>query len=107
MNLWKSLPCYRCGADAGYECRGTAGVLREQPHPDRLRRGREEADFWGWVDEQLTLPQNNGLSEQQILDRVAVPGYTGRKARANVPRVVRMPVRDFRRAAAGDGDEAA
>ncbi len=38
----------------------------------------DEANFWDWVDEQIYY---FGKSEQEILDAVRTPGYTGRKAR--------------------------
>lgn len=44
----------------------------------RQRREQNERDFWNWIDLHI---ERSGLSEQEILDRVKTPGYTGRKAR--------------------------
>jgi hypothetical protein len=38
----------------------------------------ERRNFWLWVDERV---KDTGLTEQQVLDAVKTPGYTGGKAR--------------------------
>jgi hypothetical protein len=38
----------------------------------------QEAWFWTWVEERV---QETGMTEQEVLDQVKVPGYMGRKAR--------------------------
>ncbi len=45
----------------------------------KLLRDQDEADFWNWVARRIG---DTGQTEQQILDSVTAPGYTGRKARA-------------------------
>jgi len=40
-----------------------------------------EQSFWQWVDDRMSEPANAGKSEQEFLDSVKTPGYTGRKAR--------------------------
>jgi hypothetical protein len=40
-----------------------------------------QEQFWEWVDFQLTLPEWQGKSEQELLDSIKAPGYTGLKAR--------------------------
>lgn len=39
---------------------------------------QSEVDFWAWVGDRMAA---TGKSEQEILDAVKVPGFTGRKAR--------------------------
>ena len=58
-------------------------VQREQQRRTAKQRLDEENEqhFWAWIDERLADPENAGMTEQQILDTVKVPGYTGRKAR--------------------------
>ncbi len=46
---------------------------------NQIMRQQDEADFWKWVAERVA---DTGHTEQQILDSVTAPGYTGRKARA-------------------------
>jgi hypothetical protein len=44
------------------------------------RRRQADIDhFWRWIDEQLA--DNPAMSEQELLDSIKVPGYTGIKAR--------------------------
>lgn len=101
-----TIACPRCGAPAGAECRRD-GEANTAPHQARIRRAREEADFWSWVDERLADPTCS-LTEQELLDSIALPGWSGRKARTAQPRrVIPMPVRDGKLAAAGDYDDAA
>ena len=94
-----------CGADAGSYCRGEYGQRALGPHNVRLRHGREEADFWIWVDRRLSEPDTVGMTEQQFLDIIRTPGWIGRKART-VQNVSSMPQRDFRMAAANDNEAA-
>lgn len=42
---------------------------------------RYDADFWGWVDSRMQDPDTAGMTEQQFLDGIKQPGYTGRRAR--------------------------
>jgi hypothetical protein len=103
-----AVSCPKCGARAGLECRAFRRATRATQHGQRLRRAIEERNFWKWIDTQLADPRNAGMSEQDLLDSVKRPGWMGRKARANSRTgVVMMPSRDFRKAAAGDSDEAA
>lgn len=99
--------CPVCGAGRGVPCIfGHRGKARAQQHPRRISRAMEEKDFWNWVDERLADPTCS-MTEQELLDSISLPGWTGRKARNSSARVVQMPARDFKMAAAGDGDEAA
>jgi hypothetical protein len=76
---------------------------------DRMEKAAErqsandEADFWAWVDRRLEDADTAGMSEQQFLDSVKQPGWTGRKARTNLPsgNVVSMPPRDRKTPGAG------
>lgn len=102
--------CPTCGAGPGAACLiGHRGKARDVQHPRRISRVMEERDFWDWVDRRLSDPDCAGLTEQQFLDRISLPGWTGRKARnrSAAPNSACMPIRDFRMAAAGDSDEAA
>jgi hypothetical protein len=45
----------------------------------QAQRAEWEAGFWKWVEERLA--ENPGMTEQQVLDSIKTPGYTGRKAR--------------------------
>lgn len=104
-DAWKTVSCARCGADAGKPCRGEFGEPSPVPCMARIRRGREESDFWRFIDDRLADPTCS-MTEQELLDSIAQPGWTGRRARP--PRnVVPMPAppSDFRRAAAGDRDD--
>jgi hypothetical protein len=49
----------------------------------KKQREEWEVGFWLFVDEQLA--ENPEMSEQEFLDSIKMPGYTGRKARS-VPR---------------------
>lgn len=96
---WISVACPVCGATVGTDCRWDGGA-KPTPHRRRIQRAQEEADFWEYVDHQVRV---TGRSEQQVLDDIRLPGWTRRKARTNppAPRVIAMPVRDGRMAAAG------
>lgn len=54
-------------------------AMRQRRDAARRRREEDSAYFWKWVDEQITL---TGKPEQEILDSIRTPGYTGLKARA-------------------------
>lgn len=102
------ITCPSCGAGPGAPCmKGSRGQVLATQHPSRIGRAIEDRDFWRYVDEELR--KNPGLSEQEFLDKIRMPGWTGRKARtAPAPRVVPMPpARDGKKAAAGDYDDAA
>lgn len=55
--------------------------VRAKNARDRMQKMHEEqeANFWNWVDFRIEV---TGKSEQEILDAVRVPGYTGRHARS-------------------------
>lgn len=102
--------CSKCDAPPGSCCRALDGMIRGCFHAARIRRALEASEFWAWIDECLADPVNAGLTEQQFLDRINTPGWNGIRARKHwpAPNVVPMPVRDFKKAAAGDdSDEAA
>lgn len=42
---------------------------------------RYDSYFWEWVDSRLQDPDIVGMTEQQFLDTVKMPGWTGMKAR--------------------------
>lgn len=102
-----NVTCPTCGAAPGTPClKGNRGKQRAD-HPRRVQRAGEEVDFWNWVDDRVRM---SGRSEQEVLDSIRLPGWTGRKARTRIPAaVIEMPVRmyDRRRASAGDFDDAA
>jgi hypothetical protein len=105
-----AVTCPRCGAGPGAPCAvGSKGKLRSVQHPARIGRALDERAFWRWIDERLSYPENAHLTEQQFLDSIRLPGWTGRKARTKspAPRVIEMLVHDHKRAAAGDIDDAA
>jgi hypothetical protein len=102
--------CPRCGAGPGAPCViGSRGKIIATYHSQRIGRLIDERNFYRWVDEQLALPKNRRFSEQEFLDTIKRPGWTGMKAGTNPParKVFQMPLRDFGKAAAGDSDEAA
>jgi hypothetical protein len=103
------VPCTKCDAPPGSGCRALDGVSRGSFHAVRIRRALEDSEFWAWIDERLADPANVGLTEQEFLNRINKPGWNNIKARKHglVRNVVPMPVRDFKKAAAGDSDEAA
>jgi hypothetical protein len=46
------------------------------------QRREHMAEFWAWVDERLGPGGfNEGMGEQEFLNRITTPGYTGMKAR--------------------------
>jgi len=46
------------------------------------QRREQLAEFWAWVDERLGPGGfNEGTDEQEFLNRITTPGYTGMKAR--------------------------
>lgn len=57
-------------------------AARQRERAQRKQRESEWADFWCWVEEQKA---ESGRSEQEILDSIRVPGYTGLKARNAIP----------------------
>lgn len=96
--FWIQIPCPRCGAGPGSECR-SKGVTQQAPHRQRADRARDEASFWAWVDEQV---RRTGRTEQQILDGVRAPGWVGLKARTEGPEKAAAVAQDYKSAAAGD-----
>ena len=59
-----------------------------------------EAACWAWVDRRLAEPDTAGLTEQEFLDTVRTPGWTGMKART---KAAPLPaIRDRMTAAAND-----
>jgi hypothetical protein len=50
----------------------------QQERQSRIQHEEAERWFWQWVDERL---EDTGKPEQEFLDGIRVPGYTGRKAR--------------------------
>jgi hypothetical protein len=64
-----------------------------------------EHNFWCWVDWRLSQPDMAGMTEQQFLDTVKRPGWTGMKARpAQANKVVPLGGQDRMMAAANDLD---
>jgi len=51
---------------------------RRQAEQQRKQREDDWAIFWNWVDERVA---DTGRTEQEFLDSIRVPGYTGLKAR--------------------------
>jgi hypothetical protein len=58
-----------------------AGLHEAALREGEKRKKQDEHDFWAWVDEQVEL---SGQTEQQVLDGIKTPGYTGRKARGDM-----------------------
>jgi hypothetical protein len=52
-----------------------------QSRESAARNAQWEREFWEWVDQRLHDPDTQGMTEQQFLDTINRPGYTGRKAR--------------------------
>jgi len=66
--------------DLGTIVQHAKAVMAAENARGRMRRmhAEAEADFWKWVD---FRKEQTAKSEQEILNAVATPGYTGRKAR--------------------------
>jgi hypothetical protein len=47
----------------------------------RSRRAEDLRTFWAWVDQRMSDPDTQGMTEQEFLDTVKLPGYAGMKAR--------------------------
>lgn len=56
-------------------------VERRRARHTQVTLSQYERDFWDWVDSRLQDPDTVGMTEQQFLDTINRPGYTGRKAR--------------------------
>jgi hypothetical protein len=56
------------------------GLEKRRRRDEQQRKQREDnlASFWNWVDERIA---DTGQPEQEFLDSIRVPGYTGLKAR--------------------------
>lgn len=67
----------------------TLGDFMEALKMHRARKAQEKANrreseyreknFWSHIDD---LKETSGMSEQEVLDSIRVPGFTGRKARS-------------------------
>jgi hypothetical protein len=56
-----------------------AGVVhRHGGHKSRALRERREQEFWAHVE---YMKERMGETEQEVLDAIKMPGFTGRKAR--------------------------
>jgi hypothetical protein len=101
-----AVSCPKCGAAPNSPCTDRHGVASNGSHFARSRRAAEERDFWDYIDDQI---RTTDRTEQEILDSISLPGWTGRKARTGAPasRVLSMPLRDRKMDAAGDFDDAA
>lgn len=54
------------------------GYTRKQEQRTAADRSKQEEWFWRWVNEQI---EDTGKMEQEVLDGVRIPGFTGRTAR--------------------------